>query len=110
MERMANRIKEALRQRVESDPKWQGVGVIVSDSSVPGEGEHKIMDFIRNQQSQPGYDINQRHCIYGQVSFPPSFFYSSLDCLYSINSLSLSYSPLSLSSLVYALPDYRMQI
>ena len=67
MERMAARLKASLAEKVETDPLWHSVGVIVSDSSVEGEGEHKIMDFIRRQQSQPGYDINQRHCIYGQV-------------------------------------------
>lgn len=32
---------------------------------MPGEGEHKILDFIRTQWSNENYNPNTRHCIYG---------------------------------------------
>jgi 5'-3' exonuclease len=38
---------------------------VISGQEVPGEGEHKIMQFIRAQKASPGYDQNLTHCIYG---------------------------------------------
>ncbi|OBZ76894.1 5'-3' exoribonuclease 2 [Grifola frondosa] len=62
---LASSLRYWVVMKMNTDPGWKSVQVIISDASVPGEGEHKIMDFIRRQRSNPGHDPNTRHVIYG---------------------------------------------
>mmetsp|Transcript_22035 Transcript_22035/g.86639 ORF Transcript_22035/g.86639 Transcript_22035/m.86639 type:complete len:1581 (+) Transcript_22035:131-4873(+) len=53
------------RSKISDDPAWKDVKVIFSGQDVPGEGEHKIMEYIRKMKAQPGWDPNNKHCMYG---------------------------------------------
>lgn len=35
-------------ERLHTSDLWQNLKVVFSDAFVPGEGEHKILDFIRS--------------------------------------------------------------
>uniref|UniRef100_A0A183GQ58 5'-3' exoribonuclease n=1 Tax=Heligmosomoides polygyrus TaxID=6339 RepID=A0A183GQ58_HELPZ len=54
-----------LNQKVDKDPAWRDIRVYLSGHDCPGEGEHKIMEFIRHERTVAGYDPNTRHCMYG---------------------------------------------
>jgi len=52
MQKLSDNLKDYLARRLETDIYWQGLTIIFSDSSVPGEGEHKILEFIRTQRGK----------------------------------------------------------
>ena len=65
MARLTQQLKYFINKKVTEDADWQNVEVVLSGHEVPGEGEHKIMEYIRQAKSQPNYDPNVRHCLYG---------------------------------------------
>lgn len=65
MDILAASLKYWIAYKLSTDAGWENLQVIISDATVPGEGEHKIMNFIRSQRSDPEYDSNVTHCIHG---------------------------------------------
>lgn len=65
MIKLQEQLKYFVVKKVSTDELWKGVKVYLSGHETPGEGEHKIMDFIRYCKSQPDYDPYTRHCLYG---------------------------------------------
>uniref|UniRef100_A0A671SJM9 5'-3' exoribonuclease n=1 Tax=Sinocyclocheilus anshuiensis TaxID=1608454 RepID=A0A671SJM9_9TELE len=65
MDNLAKCLRYYIADRLTNDPGWHNITVFLSDASVPGEGEHKIMDFIRRQRAQPNHDPNTHHCLCG---------------------------------------------
>lgn len=79
MHKVEQGIIEYTKHRLNNSTQWKGLKVrqldyfdinycskvIISSARVPGEGEHKLIDFIREQRTKPSYDSKLRHCIYG---------------------------------------------
>ncbi|XP_063162715.1 5'-3' exoribonuclease 1 isoform X1 [Candoia aspera] len=65
MARLHEHLKYFVNMKISTDKSWQGVTVYLSGHETPGEGEHKIMEFIRSEKAKPDHDPNTRHCLYG---------------------------------------------
>lgn len=65
MAKLTQNLKYFIHKKMSEDTRWSNVKIILSGHEVPGEGEHKIMNFIRSMKSQDNYNPNLRHCVYG---------------------------------------------
>jgi 5'-3' exoribonuclease 2 len=70
-------------QKMKSEPRLKDIRLILSDSTVEGEGEHKIMNFIKKQRTHTSYDAHTTHCLFGSdgdlivlalVTHEPNFY------------------------------------
>lgn len=65
MDKLSNCLKYYIADKLNNDTNWRNLNIIFSDASYPGEGEHKIMDYIRRMRNSPGHDPNTQHVLYG---------------------------------------------
>jgi 5'-3' exoribonuclease 1 len=67
MDKLSTRFKIWIQTQITNDKEWQqGCDIIFSGAEVPGEGEHKIMNFIRKMQKYQKYRLKSlKHCLYG---------------------------------------------
>jgi len=65
MAKLSEQLRYFVNKKISEDANWREVHVVLSGHEVPGEGEHKIMEYIRLSKAQPDYNPNVRHCLYG---------------------------------------------
>ncbi|XP_011256685.1 5'-3' exoribonuclease 1 isoform X2 [Camponotus floridanus] len=65
MAKLGEQLKLFVEYKVSMDDTWKKCKILFSGSEVPGEGEHKIMDYIRYMKASKDYNCNSRHCLYG---------------------------------------------
>lgn len=63
--RLDKALRYFIQYKISTSKSWQNCKVILSGHQTPGEGEHKIMEYIRYLKTQKKFDPNTRHCLYG---------------------------------------------
>jgi len=67
--RFMMRLTEALtfyaEKKLKEGVRWETLQITVSGPNTPGEGEHKIMEYIREMRSTGNLGNNRRHYLYG---------------------------------------------
>ena len=65
MDILAASLRYWVTYKINTDKMWANLKILISDATVPGEGEHKIMQFIRSQRGAGMHDPNTKHVLYG---------------------------------------------
>lgn len=52
MDRLSKCLHYYAHVKLNENLAWKDLKIILSDANVPGEGEHKVMDFIRKQRGK----------------------------------------------------------
>ena len=65
MERVSNILQYYISLRISTDPVWKKLTVVYSSHRCPGEGEHKIIDYLRQTIANGTYDDNDHTMCYG---------------------------------------------
>lgn len=65
LSRLSTALHYYINDRMATVPSWKNLKVVLSDANCPGEGEHKIMHYIRAQRTYESYNPNLRHCLHG---------------------------------------------
>ena len=67
MHRLGAAFRKWIQYKMDTDPQWAGgARVVFSGPDVPGEGEHKVMDYIRSARGrEPDWSEGMTHCLYG---------------------------------------------
>ncbi|CAD7959602.1 unnamed protein product, partial [Amoebophrya sp. A120] len=68
MEKLNNTLRANIQRQKATDPLWESIPLIIfSGADEPGEGEHKMIDYIRKAKLALSKNFNPhtRHCFYG---------------------------------------------
>jgi 5'-3' exoribonuclease 1 len=60
MTRLSEHIKYFVRHKISTDPAWRRCQIVFSGQEVPGEGEHKIMEFIRECKARRAFATREQ--------------------------------------------------
>ena len=65
MERVSNILQYYISLRISTDPVWKKLTVVYSSHRFPGEGEHKIIDYLRQSIANGTYKDSDHTLFYG---------------------------------------------
>lgn len=60
MDHLTKYIDWYIRKKISEDEKWANIEVVFSNEKVPGEGEHKLINYIRKYGNK-----NETYCVHG---------------------------------------------